>query len=659
MAVADRTGPRRLLTASRARTAIVAGLGVVLVLVAAIAVIGARAGARAAADVRTEGALTAAYLNAQDALSREDAVEDAAGDAPAALSRRRLAGAARRFDAAMAVLAASPHARDRALVAELVPLHATYVAASGALYAGTAADPEVAEERADEAQDTIQPLMTGAGTGYGAAQQRTLAELERTQEMVLERTAVVVPVGIALYLLLLVALAALRRRVDRAASSELERTRVQARTDDLTGLANRRGFLDAVASPLAAAAAGEGPPIGVLLVDLDRFKEINDAIGHHVGDELLRQLAERLRLALPDAPVLARLGGDEFVVVVAAPGVADAEQRARAVMDLLDEPFALGGVLIHSRASIGVAVAPEHGADSATVLRHADVAMYRAKASGGGVCSYTAESDEFTLERVVLAGELRAALDGEELVLHYQPQADARTGVVGAVEALVRWEHPTRGLLAPDRFLPLAEQQGLMGALTERVLDVAVAQAVAWERAGRPLRVAVNLAPANLLDGGFPGHVAALLERAGAPPELLQLEITEDTIMVDPVRVLDVAARLGELGVTLALDDFGTGASSLAHLKKLPIQELKIDRSFVMEMDRNPDDAVIVRSTVDLAHNLGLRVVAEGVETAASWEALTGFGCDVVQGYFLSRPLPPAQLEAWLTAAPAAVGGRG
>jgi diguanylate cyclase (GGDEF)-like protein len=392
-----------------------------------------------------------------------------------------------------------------------------------------------------------------------------------------------------------------------------------------------------------------GDAVGLLLIDVDHFKEINDALGHHVGDELLRQVAGRLRGALPEALVLARLGGDEFVALVpAAGGARDALAAAERFLDALDRPFALAGLVVHVRASIGVALAPEHGPDRSTLLRHADVALYRAKAAGGGADLYATERDDRSLERVVLAGQLRAALDEDQLVLHYQPKADLVTGAVGSVEALVRWEHPSRGLLGPADFLPLAEEQGLMRGVTLRVLELAAAQAVAWQRTDRPLRVAVNLAAANLLDVRFPDEVAELLRRTGAGPELLQLEITEDTIMVDPERVLNVVARLGEQGLAFSLDDFGTGYSSLAYLKRLPVQELKIDRSFVMDMDNSRDDAVIVRSTVDLARNLGLRVVAEGVETPETWERLVDFGCDIAQGYYLSPPLPPEELDAWL-----------
>jgi len=434
----------------------------------------------------------------------------------------------------------------------------------------------------------------------------------------------------------------------RVVEDQLNVSRMEARTDDLTGLGNRRHFYLA-AERHVEAARRTGRPIAMLLIDLDRFKEINDALGHHVGDELLRQVARRLESALPNASVTARLGGDEFVALLEPGSTArDALRAADAFLEILDQPFPLDGLLAHVRASVGIALCPDHGSDRATLLRHADVAMYCAKAVGGGAKVYAAQHDPHTPERVILAGELRAALDAGELTLHYQPKVELQTGAVTSVEALVRWQHPVRGLLVPAQFLELAEQQGLMRKLTLGVLELALAQAVSWMRTGRPLQVAVNLAAANLLDVRFPDDVAEALRRHGAPPELLQLEITEDTIMLDPVRVLDVVSRLSELGISLALDDFGTGFSSLSYLKRLPVQELKIDRSFVSNMDTSHDDAVIVRSTIDLARNLGLRVVAEGVENQRTQDDLADARCHLVQGFHLSPPRDAAQLDVWL-----------
>ncbi len=299
------------------------------------------------------------------------------------------------------------------------------------------------------------------------------------------------------------------------------------------------------------------------------------------------------------------------------------------------------------QASIGLAVAPDHGHDRETLLRHADVAMYRAKAAGTGQESYEPHGDDPDPDRFRLGNELRVALDQGELVLHYQPKSDIATGAVTGAEALVRWQHPTRGLLYPDAFLPLAERGGLMRQLTLHVLDLALGQSLAWKLEGLRLVVAVNLSVVNLLDVRFPDDVAALLDRWKTGPGELQLEITENTIMVNPERAMDVLARLGEMGIGLSLDDYGTGYSSLAYLKRMPVQELKIDRSFVMEMLTASDDAVIVRSTINLARNLGLRVVAEGVENAEIWDELAGYGCHIAQGYYLSRPVPADELARW------------
>jgi diguanylate cyclase (GGDEF)-like protein len=636
--------------------ATIGGLGVVLALVAAIALGGAVAGERAVREVRQSGDLAGAYLRALDGLSREDMLEDTIeGDydeGPSPEGRADFAAARRQLDGALRELLERGEPRDRELARMALTLHDEYADAMEAIFDAAAAGEraraeELDEERADPAQDELQALVNNVGPRHALEQLGAIDDLERTEVTLLKRTAAVVLVGGALYVLLLVVFLALRSRLERAQRAELDVTREQARTDELTGLGNRRHVMLELDERLRATGQGAAP-FGVLLVDVDRFKEINDTLGHHVGDELLRQLARRLRRALGEDAVLARLGGDEFVALVSAPGgTPDAVAAAHGFLALL----------AHVRASVGLALAPDHGDDRSVLLRHADVAMYRAKAGGGGVGVYADEADEHGLERIVLAGELRAALDGEGLVVHYQPKADLATGAVTSVEALVRWQHPTRGLLAPGVFLPLADQHGMLARVTSRVLEIAAAQAVAWAGAGRPLRVAVNLAPANLLDARFPDEVAALLRRTGLDPGLLQLEITENTIMVDPVRVLDVVARLAELGLSFALDDFGTGYSSLAYLKRLPVRELKIDRSFVMDMDRSRDDAVIVRSTVDLARNLGLTVVAEGVETHETWERLAAFGCHAAQGFFLSRPLPADELEGWI-AGHAAAGHR-
>jgi diguanylate cyclase len=423
----------------------------------------------------------------------------------------------------------------------------------------------------------------------------------------------------------------------------------QAFTDELTGLGNRR-FLISELSLILAEARLTGSRIAVLAIDLDRFKELNDTLGHAAGDRLLAELGPRLRRALPDDAVVARLGGDEFAVILRDDDSLRAPvERAEGVRETISGAFRLEGLTLHVGSSIGVALFPDHGADQDELLQRADGAMYEAKAQRGGARLYEAGSVDRSRERLTLMSELRHAIAGDELVVHYQPQADLRTGAVTGAEALVRWEHPTQGLLAPARFLPFAEQLGLMGALTRVVLERAVEQCAAWRAAGLDIPVAVNLSAASLLDRALPASVAAALESVALPASLLRLEITEGTLMVDPERAVAMIDELRGLGVGFALDDFGTGYSSLAHLKRLPVDELKIDRSFVLRMLEDDDDAIIVRSTIDLARNLGLRTVAEGVESAETWDRLAGFGCQIAQGYFLSRPVPADELTAWMS----------
>ena len=459
------------------------------------------------------------------------------------------------------------------------------------------------------------------------------------------------PVNTAAHVLALVAMVAIVARLGLAAreSRGLEQARsVEANTDELTGLANRRSFYAHLDRRLAALTV-TGESAALLLLDLDHFKEFNDSLGHGAGDDLLSEVARRLRACVPAATFIARLGGDEFVVLLPdGSGEQQAADAAHAVQQALAEPVELAGLACHASASVGIAVAPEHGLDRTTLLRRADIAMYRAKHGATAVELFDDVEDDASRGHLELAGELRHALAHDELVLHYQPKAHLASGAVDCVEALVRWQHPRLGLLAPDAFLPVAERHGLMRRVTAVVLEQALRQQADWRRRGIDLTVAVNLAAADLLDVRFPEEVAALLERIGTPRGALQLEITENTVMVDPERVLATLARLGDLGVTFALDDYGTGHSSLTYLKRLPVRELKIDRSFVTDLAAAHDNAVIVRSTIGLARSLGMRVVAEGVESAEDWQQLSEFGCDVAQGFYLGRPMPAGELAAWL-----------
>ncbi len=421
-----------------------------------------------------------------------------------------------------------------------------------------------------------------------------------------------------------------------------------ALTDQLTGLGNRRFLYGELERAITRGRAANAR-VPLLVIDLDRFKELNDTLGHQIGDRLLEQIGPRLDEALPKGASLARLGGDEFAALL--PQGTDDEQAlevALAVREAVTRPFELSALRVKVDASVGVALFPDHGdsgRDPVAPRRHRDVP---AKDNRSGAELYAREREDRSRDRLVLVADLRDAVTRDELVVHYQPKADLGTGEIHGVEALVRWQHPTRGLLQPGEFLPIADETALMGPLTLRVLKRSLRQLAAWRNAGIDLHVAVNVAAHNLLDLRFPEAVTEALRRFDVPPDRLQLEITEDIVMNDSEGVLDVLARLGELGVRSSLDDFGTGQSSFSRLKRLPVEEIKIDKSFVIGMSRDRTDRAIVRSTIELARSLELRVVAEGVENADTWRELVGLGCHQAQGYFLSRPAPAGKLTGWL-----------
>jgi diguanylate cyclase (GGDEF)-like protein len=433
-----------------------------------------------------------------------------------------------------------------------------------------------------------------------------------------------------------------------SARASLEKE-LQALHDALTGLPNRILFRDRATEGMAGVRPDEGPMSAVLLIDLDRFKEINDTLGHHIGDLLLKEVGPRVRGAVRSDDVVARFGGDEFAIFirdVESPEVA--LKIAGQVRAALSEPYVVEDLQLHVEGSIGIALAPDHGTDIDTLLQRADVAMYMAKETHSGSRLYTPDNDPNSRRRLTLLSDLRAAIENHDLILHYQPKADFRTGRISDVEALVRWVHPELGLVPPNDFIPLAERSGLIAPLTEYVMKEAIGRVAEWRTRGIELRVAVNLSVRSLMDLELPHRVAAMLDAADVPASYLSLEITESTVMADPVRAMRVLHPLADMGVRLSIDDFGTGYSSLAYLRQLPISELKIDRSFISAMTTSENDAVIVRSTVEMAKNLGLETVAEGVETPEEEAALERLGCDYLQGYLLSRPLPADELEAGL-----------
>jgi diguanylate cyclase (GGDEF)-like protein/PAS domain S-box-containing protein len=422
----------------------------------------------------------------------------------------------------------------------------------------------------------------------------------------------------------------------------------QALHDALTELPNRLLLQDRMHQALLSAQR-EHHQLALLITDLDRFKEINDTLGHHYGDLVLQEVSARMRTALRGSDTIARLGGDEFAVLLPyIESADDAVMTARKLVAAMEKPIVLEDHSFHVGISVGIALFPDHGKDGSTMMRHADVAMYVAKRSTSGYALYDHLEDQHSVSRLAMVGELRHAIEHNQLVLFYQPKIDLKEGQITGVEALVRWNHPQRGLLSPDEFIPLAEHTGLIRPLTFFVLDEALHQASVWKQNDLNLKMAVNLSAHHLQDEQLANKVEAAMRKWDVPPELLEFEITESAIMANPLRAMNTLTQLSKMGIGLSIDDFGTGYSSLIYLKQLPVDEIKIDKSFVIDMLDNNEDLVIVRSTIDLAHNMGRQVVAEGVESEEVLKLLIELGCDMAQGYHISRPITANIITQWL-----------
>jgi diguanylate cyclase (GGDEF)-like protein len=446
-------------------------------------------------------------------------------------------------------------------------------------------------------------------------------------------------VGLPFVPLVLLALHAVHRMVRSAGESERA-----WRVDALTGLPNRRAL---------EASITERRPLALLLLDLDRFRNVNEALGHSLGDRLLIEVAHRLSDVVPAHDLVVRLGGDEFAVLATrVDGAPGARRIARHLAEALNRPFAVNGLSVDVSASIGIALRTERGGDGAELLRAAEAAMYDAKQRGDQVAIYGPEAAHHSPDRLALLADLRRVLredaPDDGIMLFYQPQIAIATGEVVGVEALLRWRHPERGMVGPEELIRVAEPTPVMRLLTDRVLHEVIAQLSVWRTAGRPLRASVNVSVRDLHSGDIADRVGELLSAYAVPPDLLQLEITESALMADPHRVLSTITRLDRMGIAISLDDFGTGFSSLQHLRRLPLAEVKIDRSFVLGMATDRGDAAIVRSVVDLAEALGLRAVAEGVEDERTWRLLAAAGCHAAQGWFHARPMPAEDLADWL-----------
>ena len=425
----------------------------------------------------------------------------------------------------------------------------------------------------------------------------------------------------------------------------------QSLHDSLTGLPNRACLLEELHEALDTANILD-KRVALMIMDLDHFKEINDTLGHPVGDQILQEVAKRLAATIDNQGLTARLGGDEFAVILHCADQGRCNDTAGAIARSLEREFQVGGHKLYVGGSVGVAIYPDHGTEVSVLMRHADVAMYLAKHTGRQTAFYDDSQDENSVLRLQLVKELKDAINNDLLELYYQPKLDLRREAIASVEALLRWNHPEHGMVPPDRIIPMAEQTGVIQKLTRWVLESALRQQVRWREAGTDINVAVNLSAYDLRDASLPETVSQLLAATTARPEKLTLEVTESAMMSDLSNATVLLSRIKEMGVGIAIDDFGTGFSSLSYLKKLPVKELKIDKSFVINMNHDENDAMIVHSTIDLAHNLGLSVVAEGVENQEILERLREQGCDFIQGYHLCRPAPPAQVERWLREQP-------
>jgi diguanylate cyclase (GGDEF)-like protein len=447
---------------------------------------------------------------------------------------------------------------------------------------------------------------------------------------------------VALYLLLFTITASVSRRLRREAAINA----FLAQHDTLTELPNRVQFVSRAKAGLARAARS-GQPVAIAIIDLDHFKDINDTLGYRSGDQLLTELARRISANMRPGDTVARLGGDEFALILC--DVHDAEQALFRLRGVIAKEVEVRGLSLAVTPSIGFELVTDPDADVDTLLQHAEVAVYLAKERHAGVVRYESELDNYDATNLSLVGELRRGIDAGELVLHYQPQSVIARDEVEAVEALVRWQHPTRGLLPPDRFLPLAEQTDIIDKLTDWVLHAALAEIRALREAGSDLIVAVNVSARNIANADFAERVIRTLRAADVPADRLILEVTETALLIDPEQAAEVLAELADAGVKISLDDFGRGQTSLGYLSALPVHELKIDRSLVSDMCQNPAHAAIVRSMIELGHNLSMRVVAEGIETGDVLAELGEYSCDLAQGYLLARPMPVAQLAQWLT----------
>jgi diguanylate cyclase (GGDEF)-like protein len=619
-----------------------------LVSLIVIVTFGSIATGRAAATAENAARLNTAYQAVASAVTSEEATEREYLLQPSLGVRAEFDQAKLEVAAQLKSIAATGHPSDRALADQLLAKQTVYALGEDRLFdavdrhASRAEIRSIDNDQVDPVFDAMANDSRAAAISHQSLAQQKLAALRRTNHTALAWNIASLVVGLCLVGFAALALTRSQRRL----RTQSQLNRHQALHDHLTGLPNRALFQDRTAQALSAAGRS-AKPVAVMLLDIARFKDVNNTLGHQYGDLLLKQVARRFSAALRAHDSVARIGGDEFAILLPDTELEEAVVTALRLIEVLAEPFAVKEISLHLEACIGIAMAgPDSDAESA--MRHADVAMYEAKTQRVPFATYELTRDDNTVERLALLGDLRQAIGNDELILHYQPKVGARNGEVHSVEALVRWIHPTRGLVPPDQFIPIAETTGVIHPLTIEILRQALLQARAWHERGWAIPVAVNVSAASLHNLNFPGDVRRLLEATGVPAKLLSIELTESALMTDPARARAILDELSAMGVALSIDDFGTGYSSMAYLKALPVRELKIDQSFIKGMATEASDVVLVQSAVDLGHNLGLHVVAEGVEDAATLDALREMGCDLIQGYYIRRPASAGAIEQWL-----------
>jgi diguanylate cyclase len=642
------TAAREIWTSGKLARASSAGLFMVLIGVGVLSMWSAVWTRQVAESAIASTTLSDHYSTAAAAVAAQESLERKYRLEPGPEVRLRFDKATKDLRAAMSLVGRDGTASDRGIADRVEAAYGPYRQAIDRMFdAVDRSDAtlvlKIDNDEVDPRFELIEGLVNKAADDHHAAALADLGELRRREAFNAQATPAVFIVGFFLVMFFSSVLRRTRAQLDKQRTKAVH----DALHDALTGLPNRTLLADRFEQALRAGTRASSTT-ALLLIDLDRFKEVNDTLGHHVGDQLLAQIGPRLAGALRGADTVARLGGDEFAVLLPeVDGLSGALDVAARLRSALSEAFRIEDVELDIDASIGVVISGVHGDDSQTLLQRADIAMYVAKQQKRGVVVYDPGNDDHSPERLSLLGQLRRGIERGELFLHYQPKINLKTREVVGVEALVRWQHPDRGMVAPNDFIPLAEHTGLIGHLTMSVLNMALAQVKAWAEGGRHIPVAVNISARNLSDDEFADKVKGLLVKHAVPAGLLEIEVTESAVMLEPEKAARVLNELHAVGVRIAIDDFGAGYTSLAQLKNLPISELKIDKSFILTMDSNADDALIVKSMIDLGHSLNMKVVAEGIETARAMSTLADLQCDIGQGYHLCRPALPEALMQW------------